>query len=141
MLFASTFFILPVQSEIVDLKIDQRQSKTKDKYIKSAHSIINHDLSIDEIRFAILNAALTSNNVKWLLEEDGQGYVILRWDYSMAVIYTKVEYNEKSVQLKYFDAFDDFRCENNVDGICYKNENGKYYTYMQQLRTAIIDEL
>jgi hypothetical protein len=128
----------PVQSAPSPLKIDKNQKrKVNNKYIRAAHDVIKHDLSTDEVRFAILNAGLASKGVKWLLEKDSDEYLILRWDYGEAVIYTKVEYNNQFIQLKYFDSHDDFNCTNNVDGICYRNQNKDYYAYMKKLRASI----
>ncbi|PKG81044.1 hypothetical protein CXF85_19990 [Colwellia sp. 75C3] len=132
---------LSTQAEISPLNIDQSQKKTKDKYIKSAHDVIKHKSSQEEVRFAILSAALTSKSVKWILEDDGDNFLVLRWDHSEAVIYTKVEFDEQYIQLKYLDAYDDYQCKNNVDGICYKNESRKYYGHMKDLRSAIINTL
>ncbi|PKI14833.1 hypothetical protein [Colwellia sp. 12G3] len=132
---------LSTQAEISPLNIDQSQKKTKDKYIKSAHEVIKHQSSQEEVRFSILSAALTSKSIKWILEDDGDNFLVLRWDYSEAVIYTKVEFDEQYIQLKYLDAYDDYRCQNNVDGICYKNETSKYYSHMKDLRSAIINAL
>lgn len=129
---------LSAQAQISPLKIDHSQNKTKDKYIKSAHEVITHQLTLDEVRFSILNAALTSSNVKWLLEESGDNFILLRWDYSGAVIYTRVEFDEHFIQLKYAGSFDDYECKNNIDGICYRN--GKvYYSRMKKLRTEILN--
>lgn len=131
-------FSFQVQSAPSVLKVDQSQSgKVGDKYIRAAHDLIKHDLTLDEARFIILNAALKSKGVKWVLEEDGEGYMVLRWDYGKAVIYSKVEYDEQYIQLKYFDAYGGFRCTNNIDGICYRNQNKDYYGYMKKLRTSI----
>ena len=135
-------FSLEVQSAPSLLKIDQNQKfKTRDKYIKAAHELIEHDLSLDEVRFTILNAALNNKNVKWILEQDGDTYLILRWDYGEEVIYSKVEYDNQFIQLKYFDASKDFTCLKNIEGICYLNKNSDYYGYMKKLRTAIANLL
>jgi len=132
---------LSTQAQISPLKIDKSQKKTKDKYIQSAHAVIKHQSSQAEVRFAILSASLSSKGVKWLLEEDGENFLILRWDHREEVIYTKVEFDEQYIQLKYVDAYDDYHCENNIEGICYKNESRKYYNYMKELRTSIIQTL
>jgi len=132
---------LSTQAQISPLKIDKSQKKTKDKYIKSAHGVIKHQSSREEVRFAILSASLSRKGVKWLLEEDGENFLILRWDHREEVIYTKVEFDEQYIQLKYVDAYDDYHCENNIEGICYKNESRKYYNYMKELRTSIIQTL
>ena len=132
---------LSAQAQISPLKIDYSQKKTKDKYIKAAHEVIEHQLTLDEVRFSILDAALTSKGIKWLLEESGDDFVLLRWDYSGDIIYTRVEFDERFIQLKYADSFEDYECKNNIDGICYKNENRKYYAHMKTLRTAIINTL
>lgn len=132
---------LSAQAQISPLKIDKSQVKTKNKYIKSAHEVITHQSSQAELRFAILSAGLTSKSVKWLMEEDGDNFIILRWDNGGSVIYTKVEFDEKYIQLKYVDSYDGYQCKNNIDGICYKNQSRKYYKHMQELRTAIINTL
>ena len=132
---------LSTQAQISPIKIDHSLKKAKDKYIKAAHEVIAHQLTLDKVRFSILDAALTSKGIKWLLEEHGDNYILLRWDYSGAVIYTKVEFDEHFIQLKYVDSFDDYECRNNVDGICYKNENREYYSHMKELRTAIVNNI
>ncbi len=128
---------LSAYAQISPLNIDKSQKKTKDKYIKSAHAVIKHQSNHEEVRFAILSAGLTSKSVKWLLEEDGGNFLILRWDHREEVIYTKVEFDEQYIQLKYVDAYGDYRCKNNVEGICYKNESSKYYSHMNDLRASI----
>ena len=133
---------LQVQSAPASLSIDQEQkSKVKDKYIRAAHELIKHNLSVDEARFTILNAALNNKGVKWILEQDGDTYLVLRWDYGKEVIFSKVEYDSQFIQLKYFDASDDFKCINNIDGICYRNQNKDYYAYMKKLRASIANQL
>jgi hypothetical protein len=132
---------LSAEAQLSPLKIDKSQKKTKSKYIFSAHRVIKHHSSQEEVRFAILSAALTSKNIKWLLEEDGGNFLVLRWDHRGDVIYTKVEFDEQYIQLKYVDSYEDYHCQNNVDGICYKNESRKYYKYMSELRLSIIDTL
>ena len=120
------------------LNIDQSQkNRVQDRYIKAAHGVLKHKLSLAEVRFAILNAALDNKGVKWILEQDGDGFMVLRWDYAEAVIYSKVEYDDQHIQLKYVDAYGDFRCTNNIDGICYRNENKNFYAYMKKLKTSI----
>ena len=89
---------LQVQSAPASLSIDQEQkSKVKDKYIRAAHELIKHDLSVDEARFTILNAALNNKGVKWILEQDGDTYLVLRWDYGKEVIFSKVEYDSQFI--------------------------------------------
>lgn len=138
LLVCLTGFSQHAHSAPSELKIDQSQKKkTQDKYIRAAHTQIKHDLSHDEVRFTILNAALNNKGVKWVLEEDGEDYMILRWDYGETVIYSKVEFDKQYIQLKYYDSHEDFKCTNNVDGICYRNQNTDYYAQMKKLRTSI----
>lgn len=136
-------FSLSAHAEISPLVIDKSQKKNmvKSKYIKVAHQVIEHNLTQDEVRFTILSAALNSGKIKWLLEEDADNYYILRWDYSGSVIYTKVEFDEQYIQLKYAGAYDKFICKNDIEGICYKSTHKKYYSYMKQLRVSIINAL
>ena len=131
-------FSFQAQSAPSTLKIDQNQKNmVSDRYLRDAHGLVKHDLSLDEVRFVILNAALNNKGVKWILEEDGESYMVLRWDYGETVIYSRVEYDGQHIQLKYFDAHGDFKCFNNIDGICYRNQNKDFYEYMKQLRTSI----
>lgn len=134
---------LTAQAEITPLKIDKAQNSPKYliKFIKSAHEEIKHQSSIEEVRFAILTAGLSSGSIKWLLEEDGGNYLLLRWDYGRAVIYTKVEFDEQYIQLKFEDSFAGYECKNNQDGVCYKNNDNAYYDYLEQLRNGIIAQL
>lgn len=135
LLILNTFQSL--KAEPKPLVIDQSQKKTSDQYIRAAHDVINHNLSLEQVRFNILQATLADKTAKWLMEEDSENYFIFRWDYSKAVLYVKVEYNKNYVQLKYADKADDFRCTNNIEGICYKNKESDYYSHLKRLKNII----
>ena len=109
--------------------------------LEAAHGAIAHKLSLDEAKLAILRATITNRKVKWILEEEGEDYMVFRWDYSRKTIYTRIEYNEKYVQMKYAGASEDFICEINLDGICYENESRKYYSYMHRLKKSLAKAL
>ena len=131
----------PVSAEPRSLQIDASQKKVSNKMIRKAHEVIKHNKSLKEARFAILNAALTSRNIKWILEKDADDFIEFRWDYNGASIYTRVDYGKGFIQLKYANAYDDYRCENNIDGICYYNEDRAYYKYLGVFREAIVNEI
>ncbi len=124
-------------AEPVPLVIDESQNKASTKYIKVAHDVINHNLPAEELRFKILQATLSVKSAKWIMEEDADNYILVRWDYGRKVLYTKIEYNTEFVQLKYSDKNSDFKCINDINGICYKNSESDYYSYLKRLRVAI----
>jgi len=105
--------------------------------LEAAHGAITHELSLGEAKLAILRATITNRKVKWILEEEGKDYMVFRWDYSRQTIYTRIEYNEKYVQMKYAGASEGFLCDINIDGICYDNESRKYYSYMHRLKKSL----
>ena len=109
--------------------------------LEAAHGAISHKLSLGEAKLAILRATITNRKVKWILEEEGEGYMIFRWDYARKTIYTRIEYNENYVQMKYAGASEDFICDINLDGICYENESRKYYNYMHRLKKSLTKSL
>lgn len=137
-LIATSTFL---KSEPAPLVVDNNQEKVKTKYIKAAHDVIQHSLPIEHVRFNILQAALSVKSAKWLLEEDNDDNMVFRWDYGRKVLYARVEYNKKYVQLKYVNRESDYQCINNINGICYKNDNSDFYGFLKKLRLAIKNTL
>ncbi len=118
------------------LTLDKKQTKRNSSKILVAHQAITHNLSMEELRFAILEATISNFNIKWVLEDEGPGFMTFRWDYRADAILTRIEFNESLIQMKYENAFGDFVCQNNIDGICYKNDSD-YYLYMKRLRLSL----
>ena len=127
----------------IKLVINDHDNKknAKEKLIFSAHKEIPHNLSIAKLRFALLEAAISNIKIKWVLEEEGENYMLFRWDYRGDAIISRVEFNESLIQMKYENAFGDFVCKKNVKGICYKNYDSDYYLYMKRFRTSILDTI
>ncbi len=135
----SVLFCTECFSEPSPLSIDNKiKRRVSDKYLIAAHEAISHHLSKEDVRLAVLQATFNNKKIRWLLEEDGNDYLIVRWDYGRDVILTKIEYNEKYVQMKYIDGGIGFDCVKNIEGICYWNENKDYYSYMKRLKQNLI---
>lgn len=132
---------LPVLSKPEPLVIDKSIQPANRKNIRAAHKEINHTLSIDQVRFSILQATLSDKNGKWLMEEDGENYIIVRHDMAGEVLYARIEYNQQYVQLKYVDRESDFPCKKNVNGICYRNKPRGYYGKFERLRNLIVSSI
>lgn len=136
-----TLMTFSVNSKPEPLNIDESIKAVSHKYIRSAHLEINHSLSVDQVRFSILQAALSDRRGKWLLESDDDSSVTLRRDLAGDIIYVQVEYDEQYVQLKYVDRESAFTCRKNIEGICYKNEDIDFYGYFKFLRNLIATSL
>ena len=136
-LLLSIVISLPLSATPEPVVIDTTQNKTRTKHIKAAHDVIAHNYSLDQIRFILLQATLSDKSSKWLMEEDGDSYFIVRWDHNNEVLYAKVEYNKKYVQLKYVDRKSSYECINNIKGICYKNDSSDFYEHFERLRELI----
>ncbi|TQF70311.1 hypothetical protein [Pseudoalteromonas luteoviolacea] len=112
-----------------------------EKKMRSIYSLIKHSSdNPQEVRLAILNAMSQTKGTPWLLEGEGDGYILARWDYKGHAIIHRIEYDEKAVQIKYDGGVNDYKCELLVDNYCYKTHRN-YYKYnislVKQLRKAL----
>ena len=141
--FSLLFLVLSTASQAKPSKlvIYKSEKKVHNSHIRKAHTLIEHDLPMPKVRFAILLAAFSNQNIRWLIEEEGEGYMIFRWDNARTTIYNRVEYDEKNIQIKYHDSLHDYKCENNVDGICYFNELKRYYVFTERLKNSITNAI
>ena len=102
--------------------------------------ILNPSKSLSHARLAILTAMLETRGAVWVLEEEGPGYVLARWDYKGHSIFHRIEYNEDWVQIKYAGGLDAYECEMRSGDYCYKT-HGNYYKYNLSLVNALRDAL
>lgn len=123
---------------IVDKMLKPRASVG---HIEAVHKEIeNTSGRLKFARIAILNGMLRVKSKAWLLEEEGPGFIVARFDYRAKTILMKIEYSEELIQLKYLDSGNGYGCENLVVDICYENDRG-YYNYTKNLRRSIVDHL
>ncbi|WP_199774433.1 MULTISPECIES: hypothetical protein [unclassified Pseudoalteromonas] len=91
-------------------------------------------------RLAILQGMQKTKGVAWLLEQEGDGYILARWDYKGHTIFHRIEYNGEAVQIKYAGGLNDYQCEKLVGDYCYKTHRN-YYKYnrslVKQLKIAL----
>ena len=91
-------------------------------------------------RLAILTAMLNTKGSPWLLVEEGEGYLLARWDYKGHTIFHRIEYNDRAVQIKYAGGLNDYQCEMLEGDYCYKTHKN-YYKYnvslVKQIRLAL----
>jgi hypothetical protein len=130
---------LHITAKPTPLVVDHKYNRSTIKKVKAAHDVIMHNLSLEQVRFKILQATLADKTSKWLLEEDNNNQILVRWDYypDDLLLYANIEYNETYIQLKYVDKPSSFKCINNVNGICYRNKNNDYYHHLKRLRKII----
>lgn len=123
----------------LDLDKSVKNSSSK-RYIRAVHLEIPMNTSdLQRIRLGIIDGMLRTKGRIWTYEGEGDGYYLARFDYRGNAVIVRIEYNEQFVQLKYESAFGDMVCENNIDGICYKNARN-YYNYTKNLRAAILQQ-
>lgn len=111
-----------------------------EKEILRVHGVLNHNKSVEEIRYAILEAGLITSSGTWILETEGAGFVRLRYDGLGRMLMMDVEFDARALQLKYVDASPALGCRNIIEGVCYKNHR-KYYDYGAILLQAIVVSL
>ncbi|MBQ4835172.1 hypothetical protein [Pseudoalteromonas luteoviolacea] len=112
-----------------------------EKRMRAVYSLIQHSSDNQhKVRWAILNAMSQTRGPAWLLEGEGDGYILARWDYKGHAIIHRIEYNDKAVQIKYDGGVHDYKCKLLVDGYCY-NTHRRYYKYnislVEQLRKEL----
>ncbi|AFV00277.1 hypothetical protein [Simiduia agarivorans] len=88
--------------------------------------------SAAKARLAILTGMLETKGAAWVLEQEGDGYVLARWDYKGHSIFHRIEYTADAVQIKYAGGLDAYECEMLVGDYCYKTHSN-YYKYNQSL--------
>ncbi len=102
--------------------------------------IPNPTQSAAKARLAILTGMQKTKGTPWMLESEGDGYILARWDYKGHAIYHRIEYNEKSVQIKYAGGLNDYTCKMRAGDYCYKTHTN-YYKYnislVEQLKQAL----
>lgn len=91
-------------------------------------------------RLAILRAMLATKGTAWLLEDEGDDFILGRWDYKGHTIFHRIEFDEKYVQIKYAGGLDAYQCEMQVGDYCYKTHRN-YYKYNQSLVKQLRREL
>jgi len=107
-------------------------------YIINAHQAIQHTLpSTNHIRAALLDATYNNKKLRWTFEEEGEDFLIVRWDYAKETIIVRIEYNNELIQIKYLDASEEYECEQAFQGICYQNNDDNYFEYVARLRKSI----
>lgn len=92
--------------------------------------------SAAKARLAILTGMLATKGAAWVLEEEGEGYVLARWDYKGHTIFHRIEYTDAAIQIKYAGGLDAYQCEMRVGDYCYKTHRN-YYKYPVSLVTSI----
>lgn len=101
--------------------------------MRRVYDLINNPTgSAEQARLAILSGMLKTKGAAWVLEQEGEGYVLARWDYKGHTIFHRIEYTDKAVQIKYAGGLDDYQCERLVGDYCYKTHRN-YYKYNQSL--------
>lgn len=135
-------FVPFTYAEPAPLKLETKFRDASKKYLRKAHEPIKHTLSQDELRFVLLEASITNSKIKWVLEHEGDGYMVFRWDYDgfgkkPSYILTRVEFNNNLLQMKYAGAVGEYGCQRLDDGICYRNKKD-YYAFMGRLKKSIL---
>ncbi|EKE75499.1 hypothetical protein [Gallaecimonas xiamenensis] len=94
--------------------------------------IPNPSHSAAKARLAILTGMQKTKGTAWLLEDEGEGYVLARWDYKGHAIFHRIEYDADGVQIKYAGGLNDYACEMQAGDYCYLTHRN-YYKYNQSL--------
>lgn len=96
--------------------------------------------SAEKARLAILTGMLNTKGAPWVLEQEGPGFILARWDYKGHAIFHRIEYNNEAVQIKYAGGLNAYECEIRVDDYCYKTHRN-YYKYnlslVEQIKRAL----
>jgi hypothetical protein len=112
------------------------ESKMRDVY----DLIPNNTGSAAKARLAILTGMLNTKGTPWLLLEEGEGYLLARWDYKGHTIFHRIEYTANAVQIKYAGGLKDYQCEMLEGAYCYKTHSN-YYKYnvslVKQIKKAL----
>lgn len=117
-------------------KLAVSESKMRNVY----DLIPNPSGSAAKARLAIITAMLNTKGSPWLLVEEGDNYVLARWDYKGHTIFHRIEYSATGVQIKYAGGLNDYQCEILVGEYCYKTHKN-YYKYnvslVKQIKKAL----
>ncbi len=108
-------------------------------YENKVHGTIflREGVPIRRVRLAILEAMYNSSRVKWILEEEGDGYIHARFDYRGKSIILNATYTDSQVQLLYVDGDGGFECPDLSDGVCTCHSKN-YYRYGKLLRGSLV---
>lgn len=140
MLSVAAFDITAAPESFVYQKLGKgmaSESKMRDVY----DLIPNLSGNAAKARLSILIGMLNTKGAAWVMEEEGEGYILARWDYKGHTIFHRIEYNDEAVQIKYAGGLNDYRCEKLIDNsYCYKT-HGNYYKYnvslVRQIKAAL----
>lgn len=117
------------------------KNSASERYLRVVYEIVpNPSGQAAKARLAILKAMVQMRRVSWQIEEEGEGYIIGRYDYRGHTIFNRVEYDDQNIQIKYAGGLKAFSCELLIDDFCYKTHR-HYYSYSKDLRNLIIQNL
>ncbi len=103
------------------------------KKMKAIYDLIpNPTGNSKKARLAILKGMQQTKGVAWLVEGEGDGYVLARWDYKGHAIIHRIEYNDDAVQIKFAGGVNDYQCAIQKGDFCYKTHRN-YYKYNRSL--------
>jgi hypothetical protein len=114
-----------------------RLGAVSESKMRNVYDLIeNRSGSAAKARLAILTAMLNTKGTPWLLLEEGEGYLLARWDYKGHTIFHRIEYNANAIQIKYAGGLNEYECEMLEGDYCYKTHSN-YYKYNVSLVTQI----
>jgi hypothetical protein len=115
------------------LKIDKSiKPRSSDKDISRVHTpIINPSGSSQMARLRILEAMLKMGPA-WLLEDEGDDYILGRWGYRGSLLIYRIEYSDELVQVRLEESWGPLQCTNLQEGICYKAHRS-FYKYTRKM--------
>jgi hypothetical protein len=132
LLASATAVAAPTTLEVVKTKPSASEAA-----IRGAHQeILTPNSTLAKNRTTIFLGLKQENNLRWLVEAEGEGYVVARGNLKGHIMVLKIEYNSEMIQIKYLDGDDSFECENLLGDICYENHR-RYFGFVKRLRTFI----
>lgn len=104
-----------------------------EKKMRAVYDLIpNPTGDVKKARLAIFKAMQNTKGTAWLLENEGDGYVLARWDYKGHAIIHRIEYTADAVQIKYAGGVNEYQCKILKGDYCYKTHRN-YYKYNRSL--------
>ncbi len=92
--------------------------------------------AVSMARGIILEAGFNNEDIKWFIEQQGEGFIDLRWDYDKSWIVVRIDFDEEHLQINHRFSNKDYKCYRLDNGICYAAGNS-YYKVLQRLSSSL----
>lgn len=116
--------------------------KSSEQRVRSVHEPIAHrSETYQNTRTLILKSLLAyPDGPPWLLEGEGDGYIVARWRHRDSLHVHRIEYSEALVQIKHQVSWGRHRCKRASAGICVYGDR-EYYETAARMRQLLVNTL